>query len=81
MRKDAETNADADSKKRELVEAQNAADQVIYAAEKALKEHGDKVSEDIKKNVQEKIDATKAARNGTDAAAIKSASDALSTAM
>ena len=81
MRKDAETNADADTKKRELVEAQNAADQIIYAAEKALREHGDKVSEDIKKNVQEKIDALKSARAGTDAAAIKSAAEALSTAM
>ena len=81
MRKDAEQNADADTKKRELVEAQNAADQVIYAAEKALREHGDKVSEDIKKNVQEKIDALKSARGGSDAAAIKSAAEALSTAM
>jgi len=81
MRKDAEINADADTKKRELVEAQNAADQIIYAAEKALREHGDKVSEDIKKNVQEKIDALKSARAGTDAAAIKSAAEALSTAM
>ncbi|MDO8576270.1 MAG: molecular chaperone DnaK [bacterium] len=81
MRKDAEVNAEADTKKRELVEVQNAADQVIYAAEKALREHGDKVSEDIKKNVQEKIDAAKAARGGTDAAAIKSAGEALSTAM
>jgi len=81
MRKDAEINADADTKKRELVEVQNAADQIIYAAEKALREHGDKVSEDIKKNVQEKIDALKSARNGTDATAIKSASEALSTEM
>ena len=81
MRKDAEVNADADTKKRELVEAQNGADQVVYAAEKALKEHGEKVGEDIKKNVQEKIDAAKAARGGTDAAAIKSAAEALSTAM
>ena len=40
-----------------------------------------KVSEDIKKNVQEKMDAAKAARTGTDASAIKSASDALSTEM
>ena len=75
MRQDAEKNADADKQKKDLVEAQNAADQMIYAAEKALKEHGDKVSEDIKKNVQEKIDfyALKtAARNGTDTAAIKS---------
>ena len=81
MKKDAEANAETDKQKKELVEMQNAADQIIYAAEKALKEHGDKVSEDIKKNVQEKIDALKSARNGTDAAAIKSAAEALSTAM
>ena len=81
MRKDAEVNADTDKKKRELVEAQNAADQAIYAGEKALKEHGDKVGEDIKKNVQEKIDALKTARAGSDDVVIKSATDALSTAM
>jgi len=81
MRKDAETHAETDKQKRELVEAQNAADQIIYAGEKALKEHGEKVSEEIRKNVQEKIDALKAARAGTDTSAIKSASDALSTAM
>jgi len=81
MRKDADLNAEADKKKHELVETQNAADQVVYAGEKALREHGDKVSEDIKKNVQEKIDALKSARAGTDVAAIKSAADALSTAM
>jgi molecular chaperone DnaK len=81
MRKDAEVNAEADKKKQELVEAQNGADQVVYAAEKALKEHGDKVSEDIKKNVQEKIDALKSARTGTDSATIKSAAEALSSAM
>ncbi|MDB5238472.1 MAG: chaperone protein DnaK, molecular chaperone DnaK [Candidatus Kaiserbacteria bacterium] len=81
MRKDAEANAESDQKKRELVEAQNTLDQTVYAAEKALKEHGDKVSEDIKKNVQEKIDAAKAARAGTDPDAVKSATDALSSAM
>ncbi len=81
MRKDAEANADSDLKKKDIVEAQNAAEQLVYAAEKALKEHGDKVGDDVKKNVQEKIDALKAARGGTDTAAIKSASEALSTAM
>ncbi len=81
MRNDAEANADKDKEKKELVEAQNAADQIVYAAEKALKDYGDKVTEDIKKNVQEKIDALKTARAGTDLAAIKSATEALSTAM
>jgi len=81
MKKDAEANAETDKKKKELVEAQNSADQIVYAGEKALREHGEKAGEDIKKNVQEKIDALKAARNGSDADAIKSASDALSSAM
>ncbi len=81
MRKDAEVNAESDKQKHELVEAQNSADQLVYAAEKALKEHGDKVGDDIKKGVQEKIDALKTARAGTDAAAIKSGADALSSEM
>jgi molecular chaperone DnaK len=81
MRTEADANAESDKKKRELVETQNVAEQLVYAAEKALKEHGDKVGDDIKKNVQEKIDSLKTARGGTDTAAIKSASDALSSAM
>jgi len=81
MRSEAEANAESDKNKRELVEVQNAADQLVYAGEKALKEHGDKVSDEIKKNVQEKIDALKTARTGSDLAAVKSASEALSTAM
>jgi molecular chaperone DnaK len=81
MRKDAEINAESDKQKQELVEAQNLADQTVYAAEKALRDHGDKVAEDIKKGVQEKIDASKAARAGTDLGAIKLATESLSTEM
>jgi molecular chaperone DnaK len=81
MRKDAETNAEADKQKQELVEAQNSADQLVYAAEKAIKEYGDKVTEDIKKGVQVKIDALKTARAGTAPAAIKTASEELSSEM
>lgn len=81
MRADAEANAEADKQKKELIELQNAADQVVYAAEKALKEHGEKVSEEIRTNVQSKIDALKTARNGTDADAMKKATEELSTAM
>jgi len=81
MRKDADVNAEADKQKRELVEAQNAADQIIYAGEKALKEHGEKVSEEIRKNVEVRIDSLKTARAGTDTTAIRSAAEALSTAM
>jgi molecular chaperone DnaK len=81
MRKDAEVNAEADKQKKELIEAQNNADQMLYQAEKAVKEHGDKVSEDIKSNVQQKIEALKLARNGTHLGAVKTAMEALSTAM
>ncbi|TSC85929.1 MAG: molecular chaperone DnaK [Parcubacteria group bacterium Gr01-1014_8] len=81
MRSDADANAESDKKKKELVEAQNAADQLVYAAEKALREHGEKIGSDVKKNVQEKIDALKTARAGNDAVAIKNAVDALSAAM
>lgn len=81
MRTDADANAEADKQKKELIETQNTADQLAYAAEKALKEHGDKVSEDIRKNVQEKIDALKSARSGSDVHAIKSATESLSTAL
>ncbi len=81
MRADADANAETDRKKKGLVEAQNSADQLVYTAEKALSEHGAKVGDDVKKNVQEKIDALKTARAGSDVAAIQSASDALSSAM
>ncbi len=81
MRQEADANATQDQEKRDLVEAQNIADQTVYAAEKALREHGEKAGEEIKKTVQEKIDALKVARNGTDKAAIKSATDSLNTAM
>lgn len=53
----------------------------MYAAEKALKDYGEKVGDDIKKNVQDKIDAAKTARGGTDAAEIKRAGEELSSAM
>ncbi|MEO8637595.1 MAG: molecular chaperone DnaK [Candidatus Taylorbacteria bacterium] len=79
MAKDAEAHAGEDAKKREEAEARNIAEQMIYTAEKALKDNGDKVSADIKASVQEKIDATKKVKDGPDIGATKSATDALST--
>lgn len=81
MRSDADKNADADKQKKDMAEAQNNAEQILYAAEKSLKEYGDKAGEEVKKDVQAKIDALKAARTGSDATAIKSATDELSSAM
>jgi molecular chaperone DnaK len=54
---------------------------MIYTAEKSLVDHGAKVGDDIKKEVQEKIDALKKVKDGTDKPAVKSATEDLSRAM
>lgn len=79
MKKDAEMNASEDEKKKALVDIKNTAEQSVYTAEKSLKDYGDKVPEDTKKSIQEKIDALKTVKDGTDADAIKKATDELST--
>ena len=67
--------------KKELAEVENTAEQTIYAAEKSIKDYGDKVSVEIKTEVQSKIDELKTIRNGKDITAIKSAIEALSSSM
>lgn len=59
MQKDAEAHAEEDRKKKERVEARNNADSTIFAAEKSLKDLGDKVKEDDKKRIEDKIKALK----------------------
>jgi len=59
MQEEAEKHKKEDVKKAELVEAKNKADATVSAAEKALKDAGDKISKDIKKGVEEKIKAVK----------------------
>ena len=56
---DAEAHAEEDRRRRELVETRNAADSLIYATEKLLKEQGSQVSEATRRSVQEKVDALK----------------------
>ncbi len=63
MVKEAEQHAEEDKKKGEKIEAQNQADNIIYATEKTLKEHGDKVGEADKKNIQEAIEELKKAKD------------------
>lgn len=77
MKRDAETHAAEDAKKKEVAEARNLAEQSIYTAEKSLKEHGDKITDEIKAGVQQKIEDLKKVKDGADAAAIKSATEAL----
>jgi molecular chaperone DnaK len=77
MRKDAEAHADDDRKRKELIEARNNADNTAYAADKALKEFGDKVPNDIRSEIEAKTAEVKQAAQGEDVAAIKSATEAL----
>ncbi len=81
MQKDAEMHAADDEKRKVLVEARNVADQAVYAAEKSIKDYGEKAGPEVVKDVQDKIDALKTARNSEDAGTIKSATDTLSQAM
>jgi len=81
MKKDAETHEDEDKKRKELIESKNIAEQMVYTAEKALKDAEGKIPEEVKASVTEKIGALKTAKEGSDLEAIKSASEALSTEM
>ncbi len=81
MQKDAEANAVEDEKRKELAEARNVAEQAIYAAEKAIKEHGEKAGAEVVKEVQDNVDALKTAEKSDDLALIKSATEALSSAL
>ncbi len=81
MRKDAEAHAEEDRKRRELIEVRNNADNAVYAAEKALREFGDKVPADTRSEVEAKVAEVKKVAEGEDVAAIKSASEALGQAV
>ena len=77
MKKDAESHAEEDRKRKDLIEARNHADNTVYAAEKALREFGEKVPADVKTEIETNVAAVKKAAEGEDVSAIKSATDAL----
>lgn len=77
MKKDAEAHAEEDLKRKELIEARNHADNTVYAAEKALREFGEKVPAEIKTEIETNVAAVKKAAEDEDVAAIKSSTDAL----
>jgi len=54
MKKSAEEHAEEDEKAKKIIEAKNKAEHIVYTSEKALKDAGDKVPEDVKKEVEEK---------------------------
>ena len=75
--KEAEMHAEEDKKKRELVEAKNNADSLIYHTEKTLRDMGDKVDGATKQNIEEHVQRLKTAMEGDDPEAIKRSSDEL----
>ncbi|MEA2060904.1 MAG: molecular chaperone DnaK [Thermodesulfobacteriota bacterium] len=77
MVKDAEMHADEDRKNKELVDARNTAESLIDQTEKTLKEHGDKVDADTKKNIESAVDALKQVKDGDDKDAITKKSEEL----
>jgi molecular chaperone DnaK len=77
MAKEAEAHAEEDKKKKELIEARNIADALVYTAEKSIKDAGDKLPAEVKTEVEEKIKASKEAIAGEDLEKIKKATDEL----
>ena len=81
MQEDAEKYAAEDEKKKQLVDAKNTADMILYSAEKGLKDAEGKITDDIKNAVNEKITALKNVREGNELEAIQKATEELSTEM
>lgn len=77
MVKDAEKHSDEDKKRGELITARNEADQLVYATEKTLKEHGDKVSGDDKKNIEAALEELRKVKDGDSLEAINAAKEKL----
>ncbi len=77
MVKDAEANKEADKKKRESVDARNQADSLVFSTEKSLKEHGDKISAEEKKAIENGIADLKKSLEGTDIEDIKKKTQSL----
>ena len=77
MRKDAETHADEDRRRKELIEARNNADNGAYAAEKVLRDLGDKVPGDLKGKVEDQVARVRQVMSSEDVEAIRKAAEEL----
>ena len=80
MVQEAEANSESDKARREIVEVKNQADSAIHGTEKMLADHGDKISEDDRREIDEHMAALKTAMDGDDPADIKAKMDALQQA-
>jgi molecular chaperone DnaK len=77
MRKEAESHAEEDLRRKELVEARNAADNAVYTAEKTVRDLGDKVPADLKSKIEENAANVRTVMESDDAAALRSATEEL----
>ncbi len=77
MKQDAKAHEEEDKKKKEMIEAKNLADSLVFQTEKALKDAGDKVSGDVRKQIEEKIEELKKVKDGDDIESIKTATKEL----
>lgn len=80
MVKDAEDNAEQDKQLKSKIEARNEADSLIYATEKSMKDYGDKITDDDRKNIEGAIEALRGVMDGDDVEAIKSKTEELKQA-
>jgi molecular chaperone DnaK len=81
MRREAELHADEDRKRRDLIEARNRADNMVYSAEKTLADLGDKVPGDLKAKVEDAAAKVREVKDGEDLETIKKTTDELSEVM
>ena len=81
MKKDAEDHAGEDEKKKEMIDARNNAEQMVYTAEKSLKDHEKEVPEDIKKEIEEKIKAVNEVKDKDDKDTLAKAVEELTSSL
>ena len=81
MKKDAEDHAAEDSKKKELIETKNQAEQLIYTAEKSLRDHEKDIPADTKSEIEDKIKSLREVKEKDDKGAIEAATEALSSSL
>jgi len=81
MQKESELHAAEDAKRKEEVETRNAADNLAYTAEKTLREQKDKISDELNKEVEEKVATVRSALQGTDVESLRQATQELSDTM
>jgi molecular chaperone DnaK len=78
MKREAEANAETDKKKQELIAARNTADNLVYTAEKAMRDAGDKLNAETKKGITDKVESLKKIKDGDSIEDIKAKTDDLS---